>query len=97
MASRSPVTLWSWKTCWVGGTGGGSTATAPRCRKWFEVNGTTFPDLHFLMDGSLVMRSAVQHEYKLRIEDAKASTSDLPEWLQQRFVNQFSVVRFGKG
>jgi len=49
------------------------------------------------MDGSLVMRSAVQHEYKLRIEDAKASTSDLPEWLRQRSVNQFSVVRFGKG
>ena len=44
-----------------------------------------------------MMRSAVQHEDKLRIEDAKASTSDLPEWLQQRFVNQFSVVRFGKG
>ena len=65
--------------------------------EWFEVSGTTIPDFHFLMDGSLVMRSVVQHEYKLRFEDAKASTSDLPEWLRQRSVNQFSVVRFGKG
>jgi hypothetical protein len=65
--------------------------------EWFEVSGTTIPGFHFLMDGSLVMRSVVQHEYKLRFEDAKASASDLPEWLQQRSVNQFSVVRFGKG
>jgi len=64
---------------------------------WFAVAGSQFPEFHFLMDGSLVLRFGRDSDYIHRFEDGKAAVSPLPAWLQQRSGNQFFVVRGGKG
>ena len=64
---------------------------------WFPVAGAEFPEFHFLMDGSLVLRFWPDSDFKYRFEDGKPAVSPLPTWLQQRSLNQFFVVRGGKG
>src|SRR5207248_8765834 len=59
--------------------------------------GSQFPEFHFLMDGSLVLRFGRDSDYIHRFEDGKAAVSPLPAWLQQRSGNQLFVVRGGKG
>jgi hypothetical protein len=87
----------SWQARWLAREGTPLT-------DWFPVVAEQgFPELKFLMDGSLVLRfrsPTFPYEsgpWKYRFEDAKAAVSAVPDWLTTRDARALYVIRAGRG
>jgi Divergent InlB B-repeat domain len=86
----------AWRARWL------TRAGAPLTGWFAAVSSSGFPELHFLMDGSLALRFRSTTypnspgPWIGRFEEGKSSLSGPPGWLAQRGSNDFYVIRKGR-